>query len=335
VGKVTAMASDIAAGGGPARDSLGAVPLLGIGLPVYNGERYLPEALDSLLAQEFRDFEILVSDNASTDGTEAICRAYAARDPRVRYFRNDGNIGVNANFERAFELSRSPLFRWAACDDVVAPGYLGRCVATLQGSPDAVLCQTHMRIIDGEGRPIGYYDGGLTGAESPDRVSRFAALIFSRHLCTDIFGVMRSVALRRVGTVGDYYGSDRATLAALGLIGRFVHVPEPLFLNREHAGRLSRALNPLKSEPGVKTRAARAGPPTWELHRDYRRAVRELVENEEERRRCRILLIRWWFRDWNWARITVDLIGAVYPAIYGLVHRLKLRLYGPLPQIDR
>ena len=106
-------------------------PRLSIGLPVYNGERYLAEAFDCFLAQTFQDFEIIVCDNASTDHTAEICRSYAERDPRIRYYRNGKNLGAIPNFNRVFELSRSPLFKWAAHDDLYHPRYMETCIRIL------------------------------------------------------------------------------------------------------------------------------------------------------------------------------------------------------------
>src|SRR5436305_4413473 len=98
-------------------------PKVGVGMPVYNAERYLREALDSFLAQTYADFELTLVDNASDDGTEAICREYATRDDRVRYHRISENMGAVLNFRRAFELARGEYFAWAAHDDLRAPTF--------------------------------------------------------------------------------------------------------------------------------------------------------------------------------------------------------------------
>ena len=302
-----------------------APPTVSVGLPVYNGEAYLDAALESLTAQDFQDFEIVVCDNASTDGTAAIVQRWAERDPRIRYFRNDVNIGADRNFNRTFQLARGKYFRWAAGDDLVAPDHLRRCLMSLEATPDAVLCQSYVRIIDSEGRELGLYDGGLRGAESPDVPDRFAALVLSRHLCTHVFGVVRADALRATGLLGDYYGSDRVTLAALALMGRFIHVPEPLFMNREHPERGSRAM---RSKFGA------GGPLIWMVYRDYWRAVAKFVRDADDRRRSRRHLLRWWFADWNLARLVVEIVGWMYAPVHDWVHRMKVRFYGPLPQLN-
>jgi glycosyltransferase involved in cell wall biosynthesis len=301
-------------------------PCLSIGLPVFNGELYLDAALESLLVQDFRDFEVIISDNASTDSTAAIAAAWAAKDSRVRVYRNDTNIGAERNFNRVFQLARGRYFRWAAYDDLVAPNYLGLCVAELEAAPEAVLCQAETHIIDAHNHVIGFYDGGLAGAESPDTAVRFAALILSRHLCTDLFGVIRADALRRTRLHGLYFGSDRALLTELSLLGRFVHVPMPLFLNREHPNRYSRAMGRWRSA-GVL--------PSLALYGDYVRAVTSHVNDRRTRHLCRLHLLRWWASDWNLARVIAEMITSVHPPFENVVNRLKLHFYGPLPQVRR
>lgn len=106
-------------------------PLVSIGMPVYNGERYIRQALDSLLAQDYANFELIISDNVSTDGTQGICLEYAARDERIRYYRNETNLGALRNFNRVFELSSGKYFMWAAHDDVWNPAYVQEVLALL------------------------------------------------------------------------------------------------------------------------------------------------------------------------------------------------------------
>jgi glycosyltransferase involved in cell wall biosynthesis len=129
-------------------------PLVSVGLPVYHDKGFLREAIDSILGQEYRNLELIVSDDASNAATEAICREYAARDPRVRHHRAERNRGAVANFNRAFELARGEYFMWAAYDDVRHPQYLRRCVAALEAHPSAVLCCTEVRLIDERGQDL-------------------------------------------------------------------------------------------------------------------------------------------------------------------------------------
>ncbi len=312
----------------------GQPPLLSIGLPVCNGENYLARALDSILAQDFEDFELIICDNASGDRTAEICQDYQDRDSRIRYYRNAENIGAAPNFNRCLELARGELFKWAAHDDLLAPGYLRRCVDTLLAQPNAVLCHSLVTIIDGDDRPIATYDSELIGAASARVDERLAALILNRHLCTDMFGVMRTAALRSSQQHGAYYGGDRAMLAEMSLLGRFLKVPEPLFLNREHPDRFVRAVAPRQWQSWHSGSAVGSmANPTWRLFQDYREAVTRHVRDPAELRRCQSVLRHWWLVDWNIGRLLIDVCGQAVPQIHGVVRWLKLQLFGKLPQV--
>src|SRR4051794_27763407 len=123
-------------------------PRVSIGMPVRNGAKYIRQAIDSILAQTFTDWELIVCDNASTDSTEQIVREYAARDSRIRYHRNPRDIGPAANHNIGFEMSRGEYFRWHAHDDMIAPTYLEKCVAALDADPTIAVAHTQTRIVD-------------------------------------------------------------------------------------------------------------------------------------------------------------------------------------------
>src|SRR5258708_23576621 len=129
-------------------------PLVSIGLPVFNGEEYLREALDTLTAQDYGNFELIISDNASTDRTATICRDYAAKDPRIVYFCNETNVGPLKNSARVLDIATGKYFMLAAHDDVWGPSYLTNCVAALEDDPLKVLCCTSLRFINGTGTGI-------------------------------------------------------------------------------------------------------------------------------------------------------------------------------------
>jgi glycosyltransferase involved in cell wall biosynthesis len=232
-----------------AKPDLSRQPLVSLGLPVYNGANYLREALNSILAQTYPRWELILSDNGSTDATESICREYAARDARIRYYREKTNRGATWNFNRVFSMAIGPLFRWTAHDDVCAPQLLERCVAALQQHPEAVLCYPRTRIIDAQGRVVCDYGTRLrTDSPSPDR--RFHDIICVDHACFSIFGVIRTRLLRRTSLLGDFVGCDRNLLAELALYGPFHEIPEFLFLRRDHPGTSTRQF------PSAKDRVA-------------------------------------------------------------------------------
>ena len=129
-------------------------PLVSIGMPAYNGERYIRQALDSLLAQDYEHFELIISDNASTDGTEQICREYAAKDSRIKFYSNERNLGALANFRAVLALARGPYFMWAAVNDLWEPGFVSELVGLLEATPSAVLAGCRAEKIDYDGRPL-------------------------------------------------------------------------------------------------------------------------------------------------------------------------------------
>ena len=210
-------------------------PTLSIGLPVYNGEPFLQQALQSLLAQTYSDFELIVSDNASTDRTEEICRDYAAKDARVRYSRNTKNIGVGPNFNRVFKLSTGEYFKWASADDVCEPEHLARCLDVLYKDQSAVLACSRARFIDNAGKPLDLNDPGWNlRVESP--YDRLRYVIGAGHWVNPHYGVIRSGALAKTRLMPGYPGGDYRLLAELSLLGKFVEIPEYLFMRRVHPG---------------------------------------------------------------------------------------------------
>lgn len=209
-------------------------PRVTLGVPVYNAERYLAGCLDALLAQDYTDFEIVISDNASTDGTWEICQRYAAADPRIRLYRNKHNLGGHANFARVVELARGELFKWAAYDDVCLPGYVRACVEALDtAGPHTVLTYPQTVLIDEQGETIGPYADRMDLRDQ--RAWRRVAGV-ARHisLCHAHFGVFRIDALRRTGLIRPYLSSDYTLVAEVAALGEIHEVHEPLFMRRVH-----------------------------------------------------------------------------------------------------
>lgn len=206
---------------------------MSIGLPIFNGETFLPPALDSLLEQTFSDFELIISDNASTDGTEQICREYRNKDPRIIYHRQTVNKGAAANYNYVFQVSRARYFKWAAADDLCGSRMLEQCVTILDTHPDIILCYPKTSIIDERGHVIRPYDDQWE-LTSPDPAKRFCSLLHQLRECNAIFGLIRSEVLVGTPLIGNYISSDSCLLAELSLYGKFHELPERLFYRREH-----------------------------------------------------------------------------------------------------
>jgi glycosyltransferase involved in cell wall biosynthesis len=208
----------------------GRLGLVSIGMPVYNGGRYIRRAIEALLAQTYSDFELIISDNGSEDATQTICLEYAARDPRVRYSRNERNIGASQNFNKVFHLARGRYFKWAAHDDWIAPEFLASCVECLENHPQAVLCWTGTVFVDeAETRipqqPLKADPLSLTEA-APLRLRFRQALRV--HPGPPLFGLIRPELLKKTGLMRGTVGSDRVLLAELSLLGAFCWLPQPL-----------------------------------------------------------------------------------------------------------
>lgn len=246
-----------------------APPKVSVGMPVYNGERYLQNALARLLEQEFEDFELIVCDNASTDATQEICRAFAARDSRIRYFRNEANIGLAANHNRTFELSGGQFFKWAAHDDDFPPAMLARFVDTLEQSPPSVsVVYSRCEYIDEFGTVEGIESDGVD-RNDPRPYIRLAHMLRCVHMYNSIYGLIRSDMMRKTRLHGLYPLADHVLLSELAMLGIFVELPEPLLRIRRHPGRtftankspqaLRELFTPGRSKtilPGLKTRMA-------------------------------------------------------------------------------
>ena len=208
-------------------------PRVSIGLLVYNGERYLAETIESILGQTYKDFELIISDNCSTDGSREICQHYAEQDSRVRFFPSEVNRGAAWNFCRVFDLARAPYFRWAPSDDVFAPESVAVCVEVLDAHPDAVLCYPKTVLIDGAGAVIMPYDDNLD-LRSDSPVERFRMAARQIGLVNVMYGLMRTEHVRRTRLIRHYPGADINFLLELTLYGKFIEINRPLFFRRMH-----------------------------------------------------------------------------------------------------
>jgi glycosyltransferase involved in cell wall biosynthesis len=281
------------------------VPRLSIGLPVYNGEKYIAESLDALLGQTYEDFELIISDNASRDATADICRTYERRDGRVRYVRQTRNLGAAGNHWFLVREARGSLFKWAAADDLYARDLVERCVEILDAAPDVVLAHSYTAAVDDSGRVTQALEYPLD-TDSPRAPARFRSLLFGTGdddygliRADDQYGVMRTSLLRRVRPQGSYYHSDRTLMAEIALFGRFRQVPDWLYFRRDHAER------PQHASPTVRgwcsnldpRRANRLRNPTARLLLEYiwgyASAVLHAPLSFRERAECYRYLAQW------------------------------------------
>jgi glycosyltransferase involved in cell wall biosynthesis len=280
-------------------------PTVSIGMPVYNGANYVRRSVQSLLAQDYEDFELLISDNASTDETESICRELAESDGRIRYFRNETNVGASRNYNKVFRLANGAFFKWAAHDDECHRTMLRRCVEVLERAPAQVtMVYPLAEMIDEQGktlRPV------LDRIESrdPRPHRRLARLLWSLSQCDPVFGLFKTEYLRKTRLIGSFFGADNVLLCELAMLGEIWELDEVLFRLRQHPGRSMRA------NQSARARAAWYDPAAAQqlvVIPDWERMVWELLKSahrlslppEEKLRCCLVILgIHYWRRFKN------------------------------------
>jgi glycosyltransferase involved in cell wall biosynthesis len=302
-------------------------PKVSIGLPVYNGENYICEAIDSILAQTFTDFELIITDNASSDRTPEICQVYAARDSRVKYYRSETNRGAAWNFNRSFQLSRGVYFKWIAHDDLITCDYLEKTVQVLDENPDVVLCSTDIQWIDESGAYKEQVRIPLQ-TNSPVPWRRFRDLLLVWHNCFEIFGLIRSSVLAQTPLIGRYSMGDLALLARLSLYGRFHKIEEFLFVNRWHKLQsnkvyLRQSGNMMKHHAYTlwfdPSRNGKIIMPQWEVFIDLFRMINKHRLSPVNWLMCFLFLGRWMLRYRK--PLFEDIAIAVITTIQGLLPR--------------
>lgn len=199
-------------------------PRVSVGMPVFEAERFLRRSIESILAQDYPNFELLVSDNGSTDATSFICQEYARADERVRYHRHDANRGTAWNFNYVFEVASGPYFVWAADDDWRGPGFITACVSALESDPAAVLCaSTGVNVGDVTGRISGIPAVKLAEPTAFQRVRRLVGSREGHNPCSLIYGVARTALLRLAMPFEPNWGEDALVLYRAACVGTFLH----------------------------------------------------------------------------------------------------------------
>ena len=269
-------------------------PRLSIGLPVYNGEACLQEALDSILGQSFEDFELLLSDNASTDRTREICEACVASDPRVRYVRHEQNLGAAGNFNFVVHEAKGEYFKWASHDDRMHPTLLERSIAVLDADPEVVLCHPRTAMIDGAGRHTRDFVDDLNLMHDRPH-QRMGHLVTHMRLCNAVMGVMRLEVLRRTRLIDSFRTADFITLIELSILGKFHEIEDHLYERRDHGDRILRKTKDKSAvqawfNPSVKTVARFPG---LKLFREQFRSISRLDLPAGTAWKCRLTVGRW------------------------------------------
>jgi hypothetical protein len=250
-------------------------PLVSVGLPVYNGAEHLAKALDGVLDQDLEDFEVIVCDNASSDATAEIARGYVARDARIRYHRNERNLGLAGNFNKAFQLAGGKYFKWWAHDDWHPRNLLSRTTEVLEADPSAVLCATGVAIMDDDDEVFEEWrpEGDLL---TPPPHVRFHRLLWTLGETHPLFSVMRADALARTPQYRPFVGGDRVLLAQLIIMGGFAGVPDLMHYYRQARMRPGAKRDPDKpSQAEILDPANKGKLPsrTWRLCYEHLRLV--------------------------------------------------------------
>lgn len=240
------------------------MPKVSVAIPTYNCEKFIGQSIGSMLGQTFGDFELVISDNASTDGTEQVCRDYAAKDSRVRYVRRSQNIGGPGNFRYVFSLCSAPYHKWTTADDYWHPKFLEEAVAVLDSRPDVVLCYPKTQLIDEAGKEIEAYADNLDLAQASPR-ERFRELYRRIGLCNAHLGLLRRDAMAKTRLIAGHWASDIDFLGEMALLGKFALLPDIRFFRRFHPASSSWARDDAKHQkkyydPGNKVNL---GVDTW------------------------------------------------------------------------
>ncbi len=287
-------------------------PKISVGMPVYNGERYLEQAIESVRKQTLDDLELIINDNASTDRTEEICRDLAAEDSRIHYERNRKNIGAAGNYRAVFQRARAEYFRWMNADDLCASSSHELCLAVLEADPAAVLSYGRTVIIGPDGEFLDDYEDKLD-LQQESAPARFEACLRQIGLTNVIYGLMRSSALKNTALMGDgsFPAADINLVAELTHYGKFVQRPEQLFSRRMHPGASSwdRADDQAQLDFWMGEGASAHRFPRWKRSLALLRGARRAPLSAEDYRQIRRRILRGML--WNRANLLEDLLTEI------------------------
>lgn len=321
-------------------------PKVSIGLPVYNGENYLREAVESVLAQTFTDWELIISDNCSTDATAKIAKDYAAKDSRVRYHRNSENIGGSRNHNLTATMARGKYYKFHAHDDVILPEYLARCVEAMDRDPEIVSCHSQTMIMDGQGKDV-KPDPWHLRTDSPNPRTRFHDVVWLPHHTFIIYGLIRRELLLQTPMLRPHPSGDQVLMSELSLYGRFHTIPDFLFRARRHKAQSVALTDEYLKGKKVRSKwLTREGVPpysfndpkaTWKLNFHMWRVVREYFAAPW--RTPASLSVKLWctaniacYALMNAHKLTRDLVIAVYQTWQWRQHQNQLKKAVAVPE---
>lgn len=273
-------------------------PTVSIGLPVYNGAEYLELALESLLSQSWTDFELIISDNASSDDTPAIATKFVAIDDRVRYLRSDENRGASWNYARVFEQASGEFFLWASHDDLYERTFLESTVAALKADGNAIGCYSSIALIDKDGCVFKRVDIS-PALESTSPSIRFAASWRDGPPGIIVLALHRRKVLAQTRLLAPFSSSDRVLAGDLAIRGRFIGLRKYLFKYRRHEKQSTGANYPNRRERIAwfdPSKAGRSRFPNWRLFAEYFRMIMRANISIIEKIKCLMSLSRWMIR---------------------------------------
>jgi glycosyltransferase involved in cell wall biosynthesis len=299
------------------------LPKISVGIPVYNGEKYLKVALHSLIKQSFQDFEIIISDNASTDKTEEICRSFQSQDQRIIYHRQPVNIGAANNYKKVFQLAKGKFFKWMAHDDLCSLNYLEECVKVLENDSDIVMSFPKFVLIDENENPFPLV-GKNTYATSDNRIittniernfmsvhpsERYWEVLYQTTECYEFFGLARRDIIERTSQHDAYYGSDKVLLCELAVMGKIREVPDAIGYFRIHDEQ-SQSLKSSKERAEWISPDLNYGAFVSRLKclQGYYRSIFAYSISWSERIKCLWILIAWSINLNNWQSILNEVL---------------------------
>jgi glycosyltransferase involved in cell wall biosynthesis len=304
-------------------------PKISLALPVFNGEKYLGAALESIVNQTFTDFELVISDNASTDRTPEIIESYAKRDDRIRVIRQTKTVGAATNFNLLVAETKADIFKWCAHDDLLEPEYLEETYRALQDSPDSVLCHTHTVIRDLDEGGDEVFVPNFT-MPPDDCVTRLREMLLYGSRCYEVFGLIRRAALARTDLIGEHRGGDNVLLCRLALLGPVLIVPRPLFILGRHQTQSTALLGDSQAyHAWFDGRVRKVSFPDWVLVAKFWRSTTGLDLSAAERYGCyrELLMATYLYR----ARLRQNLRVAIETVLFGQSDPRRRRRFRDTP----